>query len=334
MSDLYKWVQKVPGVLTFFLVIALGVTLANLLWMIVTPAPSVAQAANRVNPGQVASLGRQENYGKLIADQHLFGAIPKAAPTKIKKAAPVKVVKPTKAPVNLNLKLHGIISSKNEDGGFAMISYNGKTQEVFSPGEPIPKVLNNILLDEEDAPPKPKPTGVMVIQITKTSVIIDNNGTEQILELPSKSANSSNSGSSSRASTSSSSQRTAAKPRIIKPTTAPGSTPTVGTSGGIQTLAALREEALVNPNVLMTVITPSIVRENGQMTGVRVYPSRNRKLFRALGLRNGDIVTQVNGVMIDDQSKGLAIFQQLAESSSLEIHIKRGGNEQILTPQF
>ena len=114
MSDLYKWVQKVPGVLTFFLVIALGVTLANLLWMIVTPAPSVAQAANRVNPGQVASLGRQENYGKLIADQHLFGAIPKTAPTKIKKAAPVKVVKPTKAPVNLNLKLHGIISSKNE----------------------------------------------------------------------------------------------------------------------------------------------------------------------------------------------------------------------------
>ena len=333
MSDLYKWVQKVPGVLTFFLVIALGVTLANLLWMIVTPAPSVAQAANRVNPGQVASLGRQENYGKLIADQHLFGAIPKAAPTKIKKATPVKVVKPTKAPVNLNLKLHGIISSKNEDGGFAMISYNGKTQEVFSPGEPIPKVLNNILLDEEDAPPKPKPTGVMVIQITKTSVIIDNNGTEQVLELPSKSSNSSSSAKNNRGSDARA-QTTSAKPRIIQPTTQASTKPSIGTSGGIQTLAALREEALVNPNVLMTVITPSIVRENGQMTGVRVYPSRNRKLFRALGLRNGDIVTQVNGVMIDDQSKGLAIFQQLAESSSLEIHIKRGGNEQILTPQF
>jgi general secretion pathway protein C len=194
-------------------------------------------------------------------------------------------------------------------------------------------VLNNILLDKENAPPEPKPTGVMVIQITKTSVIIDNNGTEQILELPSKGANSS-SASNSRGSPSRS-QNAAAKPRIIQPkATTSSASPTVGTSGGIQTLAALREEALVNPNVLMTVITPSIVRENGQMTGVRVYPSRNRKLFRALGLRNGDIVTQVNGVMIDDQSKGLAIFQQLAESSSLEIHIKRGGNEQILTPQF
>ena len=70
------------------------------------------------------------------------------------------------------------------------------------------------------------------------------------------------------------------------------------------------------------------------MTGIRVYPSRNRKLFRALGLRNDDIVTQVNGVVLDDQSKGMAIFQQLAESPSLELHIKRGGNEQILTPQF
>ena len=324
MSDLYKWVQRVPGVLTFFLVIALGVTLANLLWMIVTPAPSIAQAGNRVNPGQVASLGRQENYGKLIADQHLFGAIPKAAPTKIKKTAPVRVAAPTKAPVKLNIKLHGIISSKDEAGGFAMISYNGKTQEVFSPGEPIPKKLPGQDTVES--------IGVMVTKISKTSVTIDNNGTEQILKLPettkSSRASNNNRGSASRTTSA------ATKPRIIKPTTNTNPSPTIGTSGGIQTLAELREEAMVNPNVLMTVITPSIVRENGQMTGIRVYPSRNRKLFRALGLRNGDIVTQVNGVMIDDQSKGLAIFQQLAESSSLEIHIKRGGNEQILTPQF
>ena len=326
MSDLYKWLQQVPGVLTFFLVIALGVTLANLLWMIVTPAPSVAQAANRVNPAQVASLGRQENYGKLIANQHLFGAIPKAAPTKIKKA-PVKVATPTKAPVKLNLKLHGIISSKDEAGGFAMISYNGKTQEVFSPGEPIPKKLPGQETVES--------IGVMVTKISKTSVTIDNNGTEQVLKLPETTKGSTSTASNSRGSSSRTSS-TASKPRIIKPTTASSnnSNRTIGSSGGIETLAELREQAMVNPNVLMTVITPSIVRENGQMTGIRVYPSRNRKLFRALGLRNGDIVTQVNGVMIDDQSKGLAIFQQLAESSSLEINIKRGGNEQILTPQF
>ena len=326
MSDIYKWVQRVPGILTFFLVIALGITLANLLWMIVTPTPSVAQAANRTSTVQVASLARQENYGKLIADQHLFGAIPKAAPKKVQKVEPVKVAKPTKAPVKLNVKLHGIISSKDEDGGFAMISYNGKTQEVFSPGEPIPKKLPG---DEEV-----KSIGVMVTKITKTSVTIDNNGTEQVLTLPEDIQGSGSSGRTNVAANTSN----AAKPRIIRPTAATANTggqqPTIGSSGGIQTLTELRAEAMVNPNVLMSVITPSIVRENGQMTGIRVYPSRNRKLFRALGLRNGDIVTQVNGVMIDDQSKGLAIFQQLAESSSLEIHVKRGGNEQILTPQF
>lgn len=327
MSDLYKWLHKVPGVLTVLLVIALGVTLANLLWMIVTPAPSIAQAANRPNPKQAGLLTRQENYGKLIADQHLFGAIPKAAPTKIKKPEPVKVAKPTKAPVKLNLKLHGIISSKNEDGGFAMISYNGKTQEVFSLGEAIPKQLPGE--DEVES------IGVMVTKIAKESVTIDNNGTEQILTLPKPDKNSKTASNNRR--NAPRARSSAANPRIIQPQVTPSNannTPTIGTSGGIQTLTQLREEAMVNPNVLMTVITPSIVRENGQMTGVRVYPSRNRKLFRALGLRNGDVVTQVNGVMIDDQSKGLAIFQQLAESSSLEIHVKRGGNEQILTPQF
>jgi len=327
MSDLYKWVQKTPGILTVFLVIALGATLANLLWMIVTPAPAAAQAANRVSPNQVASLARQENYGKLIADQHLFGAVPKAAPKVIKAApAPIKVAAPVKAPINLNLKLHGIISSKNESGGFAMISYNGKAQEVFSPGEPIPKKLPGQDTVES--------IGVMVTKISKSSVTIDNNGTEQILKLPDDSKSSST---ASNGRGSAPSVQNIARPRIIQPTdnsAAISAPPTIGTTGGIQTLTALREEAMINPNVLMTVITPSIVRENGQMTGIRVYPSRNRKLFRALGLRNGDIVTQVNGVMIDDQSKGMAIFQQLAESSSLEIHIKRGGNEQILTPQF
>ena len=324
MSDLDTWRQRTPGILTFLLVIALGITLANLLWMVVTPAPSIAQAANRANPNQVASLARQENYGKLIADQHLFGAIPKAAPQKITKAAPVKVVAPKKEPLKLNLKLHGIISSKNEGGGFAMISYNGKAQEVFSPGEPIPKKLPG----QEEV----ESIGVMVTKVTKTTVTIDNNGTEQTLTLPKPDSKANVAGNNSRPVA----QSVAAKPRIIKPTeaTTQDTSPTIGTSGGIQTLTELREEAVINPNILMTVITPSIVRENGQMTGIRVYPSRNRKLFRALGLRNGDIVTQVNGVLLDDQSKGLAIFQQLAESPSLEIHIKRGENEQILTPQF
>ena len=325
MNDLYKWLQKTPGILTVLLVIALGVTLANLLWMILTPAPSIAQAANRQNAGQESILARQENYGKLIADQHLFGAIPKAAPKKIKAPEPVKVAAPVKAPVKLNLKLYGIISSKNEDGGFAMISYNGKTQEVFSPGEPIPKKLPG----EEEV----MSIGVMVTKISKESVTIDNNGTEQILELPNSDKNS-----RSTAQNVTRAQTAAARPRIIKPQLAKGANgaaaPAINTSGGIQTLAQLREEAMVNPNVIMTIITPSIVRENGQMTGVRVYPSRNRKMFRALGLRNGDVITQVNGIIIDDQSKGMAVFQQLAEASSLEIHIKRGGNDQILTPQF
>lgn len=324
MSDLYKWLQKVPGVLTIILVVALGITLANLLWLIITPAPSVALAGNRVNPNQVATLARQENYGKLIADQHIFGAIPKAAPTPpIKKPEPVKVVVPTKAPVKLNLKLNGIIASKNENGGFAMISYNGKAQEVYSPGDPIPQKLPGQDTVES--------IGVMVTKITKESVIIDNNGTEQELTLPSKTnkpiTNASRSAPKARTA--------AAKPKIIQPKPAVKAK-TIGTSGGIQTLAALREQAMVNPNILMTIITPQIVKdpETGQMSGIRVYPSRNRKLFRALGLKNGDIITQVNDVILDDQTKGLAIFQQIAEWSSLELHIKRGGNDQILTPQF
>ena len=84
----------------------------------------------------------------------------------------------------------------------------------------------------------------------------------------------------------------------------------------------------------MSVITPSIVRKDGVVTGIRIYPSSNRKMFRELGFKNGDIITKVNDIIIDDTNKGMEIFQQISSASSLSITIIRGGNEQILNPQF
>jgi general secretion pathway protein C len=326
MSDAKKWLQRAPGLLTFFMVIALGVTLANLLWLVVTPAPQVAEAASRSSSRVNLASGTKENYGKLIADEHLFGVIPKAAPVIARAPAPVKKVAPK--PTNLNLKVSAILAYKNGNG-YAMMSYNGKPEDAYRQGDVIPKAA-----PDEEA----QDTGVSVVRINTTNVIINNNGVEQEIKLPDfATANTASSRSTSNQTASNfRSRRQAAADAAdeeMDDVITPDAMPTPG-NGKIETLAELREQAIENPNILMSVITPSIVRENGEIKGIRVYPSRNRELFRALGLRNGDVITEVNDVLIDGPDKAANIMQQVADSPSLTLKVIRGGSEQILNPQL
>ena len=61
MSDTQKWLLRIPKLLTFFMVVALGMTLANLLWMVLTPTSADAQAANLKSTTLIASNTKQEN---------------------------------------------------------------------------------------------------------------------------------------------------------------------------------------------------------------------------------------------------------------------------------
>lgn len=328
MNDAKKWLQRAPGLLTFCMVIALGATLANLLWLVVTPVPQVAEAASRSSSRVNIASGTQENYGKLIADEHLFGVVPKVAPVVARAPAPVKKVAPK--PTNLNLKVSAILAYKNGDG-YAMMSYNGKPEEAYRRGDMIPK-----------PPPgeEVQDTGISVVRINVTDVIIDNNGAEQEIKLPDFAAAKTASSRSANTRTASNfqSRRQAAADAIDdeEDTVITPEAPSASSSGNgqIETLAELREQAIENPNVLMSVITPSIVRENGEIKGIRVYPSRNRELFRDLGLRNGDVITEVNDILIDGPDKAANIMQQVADSPSLTLKVIRGGSEQILNPQF
>ncbi len=320
MNDVQKWLHKVPGLLTFFLVIALGITLANLLWLVLTPAAATAEAAVLASAPRAISSPKQ-NYGKLIADQHVFGAVPKQAP----KAAPVRRALPKSAPKpvakSLNLKLHGIVSSNKDGNGFAMISYNGKTQETYKRGEELPKKE----MDKER-----ELTGVTIKRVDVNSVVIDNNGTEQLLELEESSLASSSNTSKAKPARATNTRQT----RPSRATRASANTLGSNNPNQLKTLAELRDALLEDSQIITTVITPSLVRENGQVTGLRVYPSKNRALFRELGFRNGDIIKKVNDVVIDGSPSNLSVLQQFADSPSLEITVLRGGNEQILTPSF
>jgi general secretion pathway protein C len=62
-----------------------------------------------------------------------------------------------------------------------------------------------------------------------------------------------------------------------------------------------------------------------------VFPGRNRKQFIALGLRPGDLVTEINGVALNNPTQGMEIFRTLSESSQVQVTLERNGQSQTLS---
>jgi len=86
-----------------------------------------------------------------------------------------------------------------------------------------------------------------------------------------------------------------------------------------------------DPGVVSELMRPQAVYKNGQMSGFRVYPGRNRAQFSKLGLQPGDLVTSVNGTPLDDKQRSNEIFNTISSSPTVHVTIERNGKSQDLT---
>jgi general secretion pathway protein C len=135
-------------------------------------------------------------------------------------------------------------------------------------------------------------------------VIIINNGKRETLALPRQDENAG----SARATPSRTASRRRAPARDTRRTTAPQ---VASAALGAKTLGDL--------------IRPQPVFANGKQRGYRIYPGRQRDQFTALGLKAGDLVTEINGTPLDDPSRGKDIFSSLASASQVSVTIERNG---------
>lgn len=79
------------------------------------------------------------------------------------------------------------------------------------------------------------------------------------------------------------------------------------------------------------IVRPQPYMPDGTLKGYRLYPGRDRKSFAAMGLRPGDLVTDINGVPLTDMSQGMAVFQSLGDATQLTVTLERNGQPQVLT---
>ena len=79
---------------------------------------------------------------------------------------------------------------------------------------------------------------------------------------------------------------------------------------------------------LADTIRPTPYFKSGKQAGYRVYPGNDRKKFMSLGLLSGDLITSVNGMILNDPQKAMMIFQDIEKESQVTLTITRN-NESI-----
>ena len=90
------------------------------------------------------------------------------------------------------------------------------------------------------------------------------------------------------------------------------------------------EKAMENLGELMQQATLRPHIEDGNAAGISITGIKPNAIFRKMRLRNGDIITGVNGASIDSVDDALKVVEQLSSGSDIQLQIKRRGREQSL----
>jgi general secretion pathway protein C len=88
-----------------------------------------------------------------------------------------------------------------------------------------------------------------------------------------------------------------------------------------------------DPGILDQVMRTVASYDNaaGKLRGFRAYPGRNRAIFNKLGLKPGDLVTAINGTVLDDPQHSQEVFNTIQTSDHVTVTVERGGQKQDIT---
>jgi len=87
----------------------------------------------------------------------------------------------------------------------------------------------------------------------------------------------------------------------------------------MENLGQLMEQANLRPHI-----------QDGQPAGISITGIKPNAIFRKMRLRNGDVITGVNGNSIGSVEDAVRIFEELSSGSNIQLQIKRRGREQRL----
>lgn len=357
--------QRAPILMMPLLVMALSASLAKLLWMVVSPVQDVSASPIQVAAAPV-NIQQKPNFGRIIADNHLFGEVPKVAPVRapVARTAPPPPAKPAEPP--LKLSLHGLWAKKRSQGrtddsfkaipvagngsdpldliaklnadldslfvlnvaksainippassrgaAFAIISQAGGDQKMYSEGENIAEA-------------------VKITEIYSDKIVVENRGVIQEIFLSDGENTTVTAGSNTPARRVAQSANVSAGQSSPRPTSE--SAPRRRSENlGQQDLRKLRDDIINDVSILAQYSAPEPLLMDGQVKGFRLHLSNRLRLLYQVGFRPGDVITELNGVRLNDPDTIQQTLYNFISADQLSVSVMRGQQEETFRYNF
>lgn len=130
--------------------------------------------------------------------------------------------------------------------------------------------------------------------------------------------------------------------QIIEPNSKPGpppAAPAEGTSSVQQRSEnefvidrAEVDKAMENMNQLFTQIRAVPHFQDGKAAGFRLFAIKQDSVFEKIGLKNGDIITRINGNELTDPARAMGLIQELRNQGRITVDVNR--NRQLSTLNY
>ncbi len=144
-------------------------------------------------------------------------------------------------------------------------------------------------------------------KIMRRSVVLNYKGKDQILEMMEKEEKG---GPARRSASSKKNTRRPPKPDL------PSKPPGMEELAGNDQLSSLMKQVKIRPHF-----------SQGEPDGLMVYGIRPQSVFRQIGMRNGDIITDINGTQITTADDALQMYEEIQDADSATISVLRRGKE-------
>ncbi len=190
----------------------------------------------------------------------------------------------------LNLQLLGVLAG-GKDYGYAIISSGGNKVKHYGLGDDIPG-------------------GATLHAVLSDRVILERDIRMETLRLPRANAKGFNQKKPSKTTNASVQQ---AKP--------------AQNESNFDTVGQFRQVIMKNPVRLTEFINAVPENKDGKFLGYKLTPSMNTDMFYQLGLEPGDVVININDIVLDAPNKGPQAMQLLSTATEIKMIVMRAGTE-------
>ncbi len=269
-------------------------SVASLFWAVM-PKPEVAEPTTFAMPVKSASAASASSgsvkFESLNTLSKVFGDPSKAVAKAPTATPPPSNVGENAPDTKLRLKLHGLFASSDAKMGSAIIA-DGSKQVLYGVGEEIEGKR-----------------GVTLAEVHAQRVILNNKGRRESLWLFSED------------------DAIAAAPSRPQPSKTKPKAPPAAPGDSLN--KKIRPDQV--PKNIGDVVRFSVHREGGQMVGYRIRPGRDRELFNQVGLKANDIVTEVNGIEVNDPKQIRSVYKSMKTATEAHLAVLRDGDVHYIT---